>query len=177
MAARDYVVLSAIGPDRAGLVASLTASLAAAGGNVEDSRMAVLGGSFGIMMLVSGAPGSLRHLAACTATWEIETGLRVHLEPTAGPSDANATRRYEVEVEAADREGIVSAIAAALYDLGGNIVDLTTTLYPAPISGSPLFRLDLLADVPLAVDLRRIEERFGQLEAEENLDCLVRVQV
>ncbi len=51
-----FLVLSALGPDRPGLVAEITEYLTKRGANVEDSRMAVLGGEFGVLVLVSGAP-------------------------------------------------------------------------------------------------------------------------
>jgi UTP:GlnB (protein PII) uridylyltransferase len=55
MAAREYLLLSATEPDRSGLVAELTAFIAECGCNVEDSRIVVLGGYAGIMLLLSGA--------------------------------------------------------------------------------------------------------------------------
>ena len=43
MQERRYLVLSALASDRPGLVATVTDFIAARGGNVEDSRMVVLG--------------------------------------------------------------------------------------------------------------------------------------
>ncbi|NUP99653.1 MAG: transcriptional regulator [Armatimonadetes bacterium] len=172
MAEREYLVLSAIGPDRPGLVAALTAAVAAAGGNVEDSRMALLGGSFGIMMLLSGEPAEVAAMQAAAAGWEASTSLRIHLEATSAPQ-AGEARRYHLEVEAADREGIVHALAEALYELGGNIVNLSSALYPAPVSGAPLFRLELAVDVPHSVERQRLEGRLDALAEAENLDCRV----
>ncbi len=174
MADRAYAVLSAIGPDHPGLVATLTSAIVGVGANVEDSRMAVLGSSFGIMMLLSGDIAAIEQLRADGDALERRTGLRVHLEPTTSPLAAAGIQRYEIEVESADREGIVHAIAAALVELGGNIVDLTSALYPAPVSAAPLFRLNLTADVPQAVGLVRLQQRFDALAAAEDLDCRVR---
>ena len=56
---RSYLVLSALGPDRPGLVALIADHVTRSGGNVEESRMAVLGGEFGVMMLVSGTADAL----------------------------------------------------------------------------------------------------------------------
>ena len=54
MSTERHLVLSALGPDRPGIVAEVTSYVTERGGNIEDSRMAVLGGEFGVMMLVSG---------------------------------------------------------------------------------------------------------------------------
>ena len=54
-----YIVLTAIGPDRPGLVDEISSFLAARKINIEDSRMAVLGGEFAIIMLASGETGTV----------------------------------------------------------------------------------------------------------------------
>src|SRR5512147_482797 len=60
MAAREFLLLSATEPDRSGLVAELTGFIAECGCNVEDSRIVVLGGYAGIMVLLSGEPIELQ---------------------------------------------------------------------------------------------------------------------
>jgi glycine cleavage system transcriptional repressor len=176
MADRAYLVLSAVGPDRPGLVAELTEAIASRGGNVEDSRMAVLGGSFGIMVLVSGDFAALAALQSDAAELERRCGLRLHLATTTPPHPRGGTTRFVIEAEAADREGIVHALADALYELGGNIVSLDSALYPAPVSGSPLFRLRLEVDVPEAA-AARVEETVERVGREEDLDCTVQPAV
>lgn len=49
----DKVIIYAFGPDRPGLVSALAKAVLDAGGNVEESRMARLGGDFNMMMSVS----------------------------------------------------------------------------------------------------------------------------
>ena len=48
-----HLVVTAVGRDRPGIVAELTAAVAACRANVADSRMALLGGEFALMMPVS----------------------------------------------------------------------------------------------------------------------------
>lgn len=172
MAERDYLVLSAVGPDRPGLVAGLSAYLAERGGNLEDSRMAVLGGSFGVMMLVSGERASLRRIEDELARVAVPLGLRLHAERTTAPHLAGGEQRFRVTVDAADREGIVQAVANALYGIDGNILNLSSRVYPAPVSGAPLFHLELLVAVPRAAGAR-LEETLGAVARAENLDCQV----
>ena len=49
---RGYVVLTAVGPDRPGLVNALASLIRDAGANIEDSRMAILGGEFAVILLI-----------------------------------------------------------------------------------------------------------------------------
>ena len=49
---RTFAV-SAIGADRPGIVAAVTGALLPHGINIEDSRMAILGGRFAMMLVVT----------------------------------------------------------------------------------------------------------------------------
>ena len=52
--------VTAIGRDRPGIVAAITGVLLDLGGNVEDSRMAILGGHFAVMLIVELPEGAER---------------------------------------------------------------------------------------------------------------------
>ena len=49
---QSYLVLTALGPDRPGLVRELSEFVAERGVNIDDSRMAILGAEFGGVALV-----------------------------------------------------------------------------------------------------------------------------
>ena len=48
----QYIVITAVGQDRPGIVNDLSKTILDSGGNVTDSRMTVLGGEFALLMLV-----------------------------------------------------------------------------------------------------------------------------
>src|SRR5262249_61977163 len=83
----QYLVLSALGADRPGLVAEVTDYLAERGVNVEDSRMAVLGAEFGIQVLVSGSEPSIARVVADKGILETKTKLGVLVRPTKSPEE------------------------------------------------------------------------------------------
>ena len=58
--ATGFVVLTAVGPDRVGIVDDIAGAVSGAGCNIEESKMAVLGGEFAVIMLVSGPAASVR---------------------------------------------------------------------------------------------------------------------
>ena len=58
----NFIVISALGQDRAGLIAELSQTVLNSGCNIEDSRMSILGGEFAIIMLVSGAWNNIAKL-------------------------------------------------------------------------------------------------------------------
>ncbi len=79
---RGYLVLTAVGPDRPGLVNDLSSLIAAAGANLEDSRMAILGGEFAVILLISASADALERTRRLGADVESETGLRCMLKET-----------------------------------------------------------------------------------------------
>jgi glycine cleavage system transcriptional repressor len=176
MTTETFLVLSALGPDRPGLVAEVTEYLTSRGANVEDSRMAVLGGDFGILVLVSGPEGRIAAVEADHEALSETTGLSVMLRRTKSPEEHRraAVVPCLVTAEAIDQEGIVRAVSRALHAVGVNIVSLETTAYQAPVTGSPLFRLEARVDVPQATGIARVRKAMEDVAVAENLDIEVR---
>jgi len=58
------MVLTAVGPDRPGIVQAISSAIYESGANIEDSRMAVLAGDFALIVLFSGSPDSVEKVRA-----------------------------------------------------------------------------------------------------------------
>jgi glycine cleavage system transcriptional repressor len=176
MSTEQYLVLSALGPDRPGLVAEVTDYLTLRGVNIEDSRMAILGAEFGILVLVSGSEASLAKVEADRETLERTTKLAVMLRATTSPEEHRraAVIPCAVTAEALDHEGIVRAVAVAIARMGINIVSLETAAYNAPVTGSPLFRLEVQVDLPRGISLAQLRAQMAEVARAENLDIEVR---
>ena len=50
----EFIVISAVGRDRPGVVHALTQTVLDCGGNIVESRMTALGQDFAMLLLVSG---------------------------------------------------------------------------------------------------------------------------
>lgn len=176
VAEKSYLVLSALGPDRPGLVAQITKHVADHGGNVEDSRMAILGGEFGVMLLLSGTRDELAAITRDLHHLEKATGLSMLTRPTVSPEAHRkaAAMPCLITATALDQEGIVRSVAAALHDIGINIVSLETSTYPAAMSGHPLFKLEAKVDVPRGVSIARVRERMDDVAGKLDLDVEVK---
>jgi glycine cleavage system transcriptional repressor len=150
MPAREFLVLSATEPDRTGLLAELTGFIADCGCNVEDSRLAVLGGYAGLMVLVSGLPDQLQAVTDGLEGLRASTGIRAvpRLVRSRQVQPAAAASRLEVQASAIDHEGIIHALAETVRRHGGNIVELEGSTEAAPMSGEPLFRLRMMVWAP-----------------------------
>lgn len=176
MTTETFLVLSALGPDRTGIVAEVTEYLTERGANVEDSRMAVLGAEFGILVLVSGTDAQIGAVERDTAVLAEKSGLTVMVRRTKSPEEHRraAVIPCVVTADAIDHEGIVRAVARALHHVGVNIISLETSAYQAPITGSPLFRMEARIDVPQATGVARVRKAMDEVALTENLDIDVR---
>lgn len=177
MATREFLVLSATEPDRSGLVAELTGFIAQCGCNVEDSRLVVLGGYAGMMVLLSGLPDELQAVTDGLEGLRARTGIRAvprRVRARQVESAAPATRLL-VEASAIDHEGIIRALAETVRRHGGNIVELESATEAAPMSGEPLFRLRMTVWTPAAREAAdALWRALEQAAREENVDLEVR---
>jgi glycine cleavage system transcriptional repressor len=165
-----YLVLTAVGPDRPGLVNDLSSLIRQAGANIEDSRMAVLGGEFAVILLISGPPDAIDRARSIGARIEDGLGLRCILKETSPAHPPSDYLPYRIEVTGADRPGIVQAIAAILASRGINVSSLESRLSYAPFSATPMFVLEADLQVPSKTVLSELRNEIGVTCEDENLD-------
>lgn len=176
MSKEHFVVLSVLAPDRPGLVADVTTYVTEHGGNVEESRMLILGGEFGVLMLVSGSDSTVAAVIADAKQLEARTGSNVIARRTKSPEDHRKgdLKPVMIEAESFDRVGIVRDLAVAIQKIGLNIVSLETTAVEAPFTGATLFKVEARVDVPRGKTLAQIRDAMNEVAAKEHLDVDVR---
>lgn len=160
---RDTLVLTIIGADKAGLVESLAAKIAAVGGNWEEAKMARLAGQFAGVLLVT--VDTARSDELVRSVRALEPALQITVRPTAAPASP-AGVHLKVEVTGNDRPGIVRDITKILNERGANIEELESEVGSAPMSGDQMFtvRIELRAPSLDLADLRsRLEALAGEL--------------
>jgi len=146
---RSNIVFTLTGPDRIGIVESVTKMFLDHGGNVESSRMARLGGEFAILMLVSlpeeRSAGLERDIEALVARGYKVTTSRTEQKDAGMHS---GWLPFKIEVEGADHEGIIHEVARYLSERGINIESMETGVGYAPVSATPLFTMTAIVAVP-----------------------------
>jgi glycine cleavage system transcriptional repressor len=166
---RDYAVLSALGSDRVGIVDDITAILTERRCNVEESRMAILGGDFAVIMLVSGERGAINSLLPEFPKIGERLGLRLEGRRTAAPRSEGGLP-YVIESVSLDTPGIVHSISALLRRENINIVDLETATVPAPLTGAPMFLMKLRIALPSGIRIASLKREVERLAEEQDLD-------
>lgn len=157
---KRWYLLSAIGRDRPGLVADLAGLVLECDANLEDSRMAILGTDFAVMMLCSSTRDDAGdRLATAAKRLERDHGMTIllrHLDEGPRPAiPAPGMRLYRVEAAGEDRAGIVAAICGTLAEHSVNIVELHTESRPGP-GGSPHYGMRIDVEVPESADVRAL---------------------
>ena len=168
-----HVSVTAVGADRPGIVAAVTEVLLDHGANVEDSRMAILGGHFAMVLIVALPDGSDPDaLGAALQRPAKSLDLVVSVRPVAEVAPELATGApYVVSVYGADRPGIVHRVSKLLAEQRVNISDLATHV----VEGDPPVYVMLLdVTVPTDADEAGIEAAMRVLAGELGIDVSMR---
>jgi glycine cleavage system transcriptional repressor len=132
--------------------------------------MAVFCGEFALIVLITGDGGNLVTIAGDYRRVEAETGLTISIKTPAARSAPGPFLPYRLTASCMDHPGIVYQISAILSNLGINIESMETETYAAPVSGTPIFRLDAEIAVPATTNINALRNRFVEMQREENID-------
>lgn len=165
-----HVAVTAVGRDRPGIVAAVSKVLFDHGANIEDSRMAILGGHFSMMLIVeTGADaGSLEQdLSEATAALDLSVSVRTVAD--ADPA-ADTGAAYTLSVYGADHPGIVYRVTEALAARSVNVTDLSTHVAGDP----PVYVMLIDVSVPASSDPAALEADLRTLGADVGVDVALR---
>src|SRR4051794_15954181 len=112
MNGKEHLIITSLGTDRPGIVEELSGWILENGGNIEDSRMSLLGGEFASLVLVSGEAGFAERLEGSRAAFESDRGQTVFARRVkASPGAPQVSHlRYNLKATALDHPGIVHQV-------------------------------------------------------------------
>ena len=178
---KQWFALSAIGRDRPGIVADLSELIYECDCNLEDSSMTILGSEFAVLLLLTGeGPDISARLAAACKRLEWEKRLTVFFRPLEGePVPYRASQQatpFTLQAVGVDKAGIVAKIARCLADHRINIGQMHTQSRPEPGTGTPIFTMRIIMDIPQAVDERVLRERLDTIARSLHIDLTLERQ-
>lgn len=171
------LVITAVGPDKPGLVGKLTAPLFEAGVNVADSRMVNLRGQFAVILLAEVPERSLDDVQGALLTVAEQLGLALTFRGHQAQEDHWPTTvgvPYRLRTYAMDQPGLVHRITDLLQRHGINVEELETRSHPRPETGAPLFSMEVRMTIPAAVQVKNVRTELEALCDE--LNCDVEIQ-
>lgn len=170
---RAYAVLNAFGADRVGLVDDISEAVLQASCNIEESKMALLGGEFAVIALVSGESDHIASLLTNVDSMGNKLGIVISGRPTSATVEVPSGRPYRIESASLDSPGIVHAVTALLREFSINIEELETETSGAPFTGAPMFHMRILAVVPSSVRIRELRNRLQDISIDQDLDISI----
>jgi glycine cleavage system transcriptional repressor len=163
------MVMVAVGPDAPGRVKQISSFIHEAGGNLEDSRMAMLAGEFALIVLFSGDAPTIEQVRQKKDHLERELDYIITLKDAARANRRADCLNYELRVGGVDQTGIVVAVSQALASLEINVVSLESRVVPAAFSGTPMFNLSAELQVPGRSLLSKLQQELDQVCDTRNL--------
>jgi glycine cleavage system regulatory protein len=163
------LVLTVSGPDRPGLVETLSQAVANHRGSWLESRMARLAGHFAGILRVSVPEEQVDSLIQVLQSLESER-LQISVARCESKPPASDARALRLEILGSDRPGIVHDISQALADRGINVDELRTEIMSAPMSGELLFLANAELRIPAGLNLDLLRKDLEALAHELMVD-------
>jgi glycine cleavage system transcriptional repressor len=166
------LAITAIGPDRAGLIRDLSQAVSGSGGNIRESRMVALGSEFAVLMLVAGNWHSVNKIRDRLTQLQRDSGLTVTVRDTEARTQEPASP-YNIDVVSLDAEGIVLRLSSFFANRSLEIAEMNTRRYNTPHTGAAMFSVQMTVNLPASIHVATLREEFLDFCDEHNLDAIM----
>lgn len=168
------LVITALGEDRPELIVELTRNIKDCKCTILESRMTELGTEFACHLLVEGNWNHIVRLENALESLGARFGLKVatHRSQESEPPE-DASLPYAVDIFATDQINNIHDLSAFLAARNIKILDLTTSRYPAPFSGAPLFLAHMIVKIPVGTRIVTLRDEFLDFCDQLNLDAIL----
>lgn len=141
------LIITILGPDRPGLVESLSETLNQYQGSWTESRMSHLAGKFAGILQVSIPANQVNELTAALNSLQ-DHSLQVLIETSSDDEVKTPENLLNLELIGQDRPGIIRDITQQLAKLNVNIEELESHIQEASMAGGMLFCANLKLGLP-----------------------------
>ena len=152
----NHLVISCIGPDRTGIVETLSKIISRHNGNWQVSSLHHLSSFFAGVIEVA---VDEKNTTALTEDLKKIVGLNCQVE-LAEPNLAQVNTNLVLELTANDRAGIVQEISSVIHQQGGNLIKLISSQSSAPHTGQLMFK----AEAQVAMKEDNVDDLISALE-------------
>ncbi|MBC2710873.1 MAG: hypothetical protein HGJ94_07720 [Desulfosarcina sp.] len=169
-------IMTAFGKDRPGIAADVTEILYENGCNLEDTSMTLLAGEFTLVMLFTAESANVEGpLSKACRRLEQEKGISAFLRPLEPQETVkpNGFFTRTLHVEGLDHAGIVYKVSRFLAGNRINIVNLKSTVKAAPESGTAMYVMDILVQIPDGTAMDPVEKGLSAVADDLNVDIVV----
>ena len=169
MPKQKHIIISALGPDRPGIVSELSKVITNSNANISESRMIRLGGDFTMMILASTTQENIDLLLSNLN--EINE-IIIHTHATNVELEDHELSEAKIVLGGTDNEGLVYSLTEKLSEHDINIIEMNTGVVNAPMSGAALFLLNALISYNKN-KLDNLKEELTKLSDELDVDIVI----
>ena len=169
-------IMTAFGKDRPGIAADVTQILYENGCNLEDTSMTLLAGEFTLILLFTAGSADVEvSLSKACRRLEQEKNISAFLRPLESqkPVESRGFFTRSLHVEGLDQAGIVYNVSRFLANNRINIVDLKSTVKASPESGTAMYMMDIIVQIPEATAMEPLTEGLRAVADELNVDIIL----
>jgi glycine cleavage system transcriptional repressor len=160
---QHYLVITALGTDRPGIVNTITRHVSSCGCNIEDSRLAMLGEEFTFIMLLSGSWNAITLIESTLPLKGAELDLLIVMKRTVAHDREAMPSTVWVQVEVEDSPHIIERFTALFDEWHMNIAELVSRTQPAQDNLPPQLYIQITAHSPASQNASEIEQAFKDL--------------
>jgi len=168
---QKFLVISVLSSDRPGIANQLTSIATENNCNILDSRMAVLGSEFAVIMMITGNTDSLKAFENNLGSFGKERDLLIQVKYTKAPDNQISLLPYSIHVVALDAPGILKDISTFFSNHSINIENMHTDSYKAPHTAAPMLAINMTVNIPVNLQLADLRDQFIDFCDELNLDA------
>jgi glycine cleavage system transcriptional repressor len=169
----DYIIISALGDDRPGLISELTGKIAKCGCSIEDTRMTVMAGQFAILIDARGNKDRLEKLNSCLPEFGKKLNLEMIWRHRQSKKMPQRVIPCTVKILSIDDIGLVHNVTQFFAKKKINIENLETSTYLAPQTASTLFSAKMIVSSPIDLPINDLRDELIEFCDSLNIDASI----
>ncbi|GDY27834.1 MULTISPECIES: glycine cleavage system protein R [unclassified Agarivorans] len=157
----QYLVVTAVGSNRPGIVNQLTQLVSGCGCNIVDSRMALFGSEFTLIMLVSGTHNAIVQIETHLPVTALELQLLTVMKKTSRHTLIDYSHAAVLQLTLPDATGVISKVTQFISDHNMSMVGLKSNLFTE--KGLEMLHAEFEVKLNQEHQPNIIEQEFAQL--------------
>jgi glycine cleavage system transcriptional repressor len=158
-----YLVITALGKDRSGIINAITQEIGNCGCNIEDSRFALLGENFTFIMLLSGSWNAITQIELSLPKIGVALDLLIVMKRTPAIERPPLTTTIKLHVKVKDSPGLIKRFTDLFDPADTNIAELISKTRFDKLENHVKLHITMAIQTATTANLTLIKEQFYQL--------------
>lgn len=171
---KQYLVITALGKDKPGIVNTIINEVSRAHCNIEDSRFGLFGDNFTFIMYLSGSWQEITQIEMILPPLAAKQDLLLMMKRTSGIS-TSMVRRVRIIVEVDDRESVIKKYTQLLIPHQMNIAELMSKTYLCEETNKQKLKIIISAQVSMNADFIELQKNIKALS--QSLDAKYSISI